>query len=77
MPRPKFTVGERVEVQCYHLREGQLVHDWLPGTVVQADARMVAVRFRVDVYTNYGWPMPARILRSAPGSPRIRRPESS
>ena len=43
MSREKFSVGERVEMLCDHLRDSQRVNDWLIGTVVQVDHRMVAV----------------------------------
>ncbi len=74
MVRPKFSVGEQVEVLCYHRRGGELVHEWLRGRVVQVDARMAAVEFDVDVYSNNGWPIEDRVLWSAHGSPRLRRP---
>ena len=75
MAREKFVAGESVEVFCYHLREGELVQDWLQGKVVQADFRMVAVQFAADVFSNNGWPIPDSILWCAHGSPHIRRPE--
>ncbi len=74
MAREKFRVGEKVEVQCYHVRDGQLVRDWLNGVVVQTDFRMVAVQMDGEVYSNNGWLIPDRILWCAHGSPNIRRP---
>jgi hypothetical protein len=74
VPRQKFRTGEQVQMLCYHRREGRVAHDWLSGTVIQTDDRMLAVRFDVDVYSNQGWPVPDRILWCAHGSPRIRRP---
>lgn len=74
MSRPKFATGERVEVFCYHEGENGVARDWLRGTVIQTDDRMVAVRFDANVYTNQGWRIAERILWCAHGSPRIRRP---
>ena len=59
---------------CYHLQDGQVVHDWLRGQVVQVDSRMAAVQFATNVYANNGWLIPDRILWSVHGSPRVRRP---
>ncbi len=74
MPREKFKVGERVEVLCDHMRDGERVNDWLPGTVVEVDRRMAAVQFSTDVFAATGWQVPDRILWCAHGSPHIRRP---
>jgi hypothetical protein len=65
-------VGEQAEVLCYHVRDGELIREWLRGAVVHTDARMAAVRFDVPVFTNQGLPVPDRTLWSAHGSPRIR-----
>jgi hypothetical protein len=73
MAREKFSVGEKVEMRCDHLRHGQRVNDWLAGVVVQADYRMVAVRFETDVFSSNGWRIPDRILWGAHGSPHLRR----
>ncbi len=73
MPREKFAIGEQVEMLCSHLRNGQRVNDWLTGTVVQADYRMVAVRFEVDVFSSNGWHIPDRTLWGAHGSRNLRR----
>jgi hypothetical protein len=73
MPREKFGVGERVEVRCDHVQNGRLVNDWLPGVVVSADYRMVAVQFDTDVFSSNGWLIPDRTLWCAHGSPNIRR----
>lgn len=73
MPRAKFVVGETVEVRCSFSQAGALVTDWLAGKVVQADNRMVAVQFELDVFTTIGGPAPDRILWCAHGSPNIRR----
>jgi hypothetical protein len=77
VPFEKFTVGESVEMLCDHIRAGQIVNDWLPGRVVAADARMVAVKFEADVYSSNGWRIPDRTLWCAHGSRNIRRPEKS
>ncbi len=76
MAREKFSVGEKVEVQCYHKREGQIVRAWLPGVVVQTDFRMAGVQMAGEVYSNNGWLIPDRILWCAHGSPNIRRPDA-
>ncbi len=68
-------VGEAVEVFCYHLVDGTLTRAWLPGTVVQVDNRMAAVRFDTDIYSNNGYFIPDHTLWVAHGSPRARRPE--
>lgn len=73
MSRDKYVVGELVEVFCYHLRDGVLTRDWLPGAVLQVDDRMAAVRFDTDVYSNNGYFIPDRTLWLAHGSPRARR----
>jgi hypothetical protein len=76
MPREKFSVGERVEMRCDHIRGGRRVNDWLAGVVVEADHRMLAVKFEAEVYSSNGWLIPDRILWCAHGSPNIRRPPS-
>ncbi|HEX9117355.1 MAG TPA: hypothetical protein VGA61_14905 [Anaerolineae bacterium] len=71
----KFRIGEPVVVLCYHRGDTGIVYDWLAGVVVEADARMIAVRFPVDVFTNQGVPVVDRTLWSAHGSPHVRRPD--
>ena len=73
MSREKFSVGEQVEMLCDHLRDGQQLHDWLIGTVVQVDYRMVAVRFETEVFSSNGWRIPDRTLWAAHGSRNLRR----
>ena len=73
MPRVKFETGEKVELRCYFVREGQIVHDWLAGEVISADARMLAVKFDADVFSNNGWRIPDRTLWCTHGSPNLRR----
>jgi hypothetical protein len=73
MPRIKFEIGEKVELRCYFVRDQQIVHDWLAGVVVRAEARMLAVEFDADVFSNNGWRIPERILWCTHGSPNLRR----
>jgi hypothetical protein len=73
MPRVKFEVGQPVEMRCYFVRDGQIVRDWLPGVVVQVEARMLAVKFDVEVFSNNGWRIPDRTLWCTHGSPNLRR----
>jgi hypothetical protein len=72
--RAKFEVGEVVEMRCLHRQGGQVVTDWLPGTVVAADYRMLGVRFETDVFANNGLPIGDRTLWCTHGSPNLRRP---
>lgn len=74
MPKEKFVAGEQAEVKCFHVRDGQVVEDWLAGRVVEADYRMAAVKFDTEVYSSNRQRMPDRILWCAHGSPNIRRP---
>ncbi len=73
MPRTRYEVGDRVEVYCYHLREGKLVRDWAPGEVISVDHRMAEIRCEPFVYTALGMPADGRVLWCAHGSPRLRR----
>ncbi len=70
--KPPFDVGDRVEVFCDHNRDGDRVRDWLEGTVVQADRKMVAVQFTQDVYLTDGWMVPDRVLWLQQNSQNIR-----
>jgi hypothetical protein len=76
MRRPKFSPGEPVEVRCHHRQGASLAYGWLAGRVVQADQRMAAIAFDVDVFAANGWPVPDRVLWCAHGSPNLRRPAS-
>jgi hypothetical protein len=67
-----FNVGDYVEVLCDHNRDDERVRDWLPGTVVQADRKMVAVQFLQDVYLTGGWMVPDRVLWLQQKSSNIR-----
>ncbi|MBN2554386.1 MAG: hypothetical protein JXA97_00480 [Anaerolineales bacterium] len=57
-----YDVGDTVDVKCDHDRDGERVHDWLQGVVVQADEKMVAVQFLEDVYLTDGWMVPDHVL---------------
>lgn len=64
-PRDEATykVGDRVEVYCDHeSKDGSRIRDWLRGTVVQLENKLVAVQFRQNVYLTDGWMVPDRIL---------------
>ena len=61
-PEADFSVGDEVEVRCDHEIDGDRVHDWLEGVVVQVDPKLVAVQFNQDVYLTGGWMVPDRIL---------------
>ncbi len=66
-------VGDLVEVKADHNDEaGNRVNDWMNGTVVQADRKMVAVQFTQDVYLTDGWMVPDRVLWLQQSSPNIR-----
>jgi len=57
-----YHVGDQVEVYCDHDRNGVRVRDWLVGTVVQVDAKMIAVQFQENVYLTDGWMVPDHVL---------------
>ncbi len=68
-----YHVGEMVEVMCDHENEaGERVREWLEGTVVQSDRKMVAVQFTQDVYLTDGWMVPDRVLWLQQNSQNIR-----
>ena len=69
-----YRVGEKVEVYCDHTLEGDRIRDWLEGTVVQVDQKMVAVQFQTDVYLTDGWMVPDRVLWFPTESSSIRKP---
>lgn len=75
-PEPEFTyeVGDIVEVYCDHDKGGERTRGWLKGIVVQVDAKMVAVQFRVNVYLTDGWMVPDHILWYPVNSTHIRLP---
>jgi hypothetical protein len=74
MPRTKFELGEVVEMRCLHEQDGQVVLDWLAGSVVASDYRMLGVRFETEVFANTGHKIPDRTLWCTHGSPNLRRP---
>ena len=39
MARVKFEVGEAVEMRCLHAQDGQVVLDWLAGSVVACSVK--------------------------------------
>jgi hypothetical protein len=58
-----YQVGDRVEVFCDHLdEEGNRIRDWLIGTVVQVDPKLIAVQFEENVYLTDGWMVPDHVL---------------
>jgi hypothetical protein len=57
-----FHVGDLVEVYCDHDRNGDRVRNWLVGTIVQVDTKMVAVQFQENVYLTDGWMVPDHVL---------------
>lgn len=74
MKKKIYEVGDPVEVYCDHDDEdGNRVRDWLPGTVVQADEKMVAVQFLEDVYLTDGWMVPDHILWLEQKSENVRK----
>ena len=61
--REAFKVGDRVEVYCDHENaSGERIRNWLKGTVVQVDPKMVAVQFQENVYLTDGWMVPDHVL---------------
>ncbi len=67
-----FQVGDHVEVYCDHDKEGDRVRDWLVGTVVQVDPKMIAVQFQQNVYLTDGWMVPDHVLWCPKDSNNIR-----
>lgn len=56
-------MGDRVEVYCDHEdKDGNRIRDWLAGTVVQVDPKMIAVQFEENVYLTDGWMVPDHVL---------------
>ena len=68
-----YKVGDQVEVHCDHDRDGDRVRDWLVGTVVQVDPKMIAVQFQDNVYLTDGWMVPDRVLWTQHTSESIRQ----
>ena len=69
-----YKVGNRVEVYCDHEKNGDRIRDWLTGTVVQVDPKMIAVQFRDNVYLTDGWMVPDHVLWCPKDSQNLRRP---
>ncbi|HSO28022.1 MAG TPA: hypothetical protein VLS48_08130 [Anaerolineales bacterium] len=69
-----YKVGDTVEVLCDHDRAGDRVRDWLEGTIVQVDPKMLAVQFQENVYLTDGWMVPDHVLWCPKESANIRRP---
>lgn len=69
-----FRVGDLVEVYCDHDLNSERVRDWLIGTIVQVDPKMIAVQFQQNVYLTDGWMVPDHVLWCPKGSSQIRKP---
>jgi hypothetical protein len=69
-----YHVGDHVEVLCDHDYDGDRVRDWLMGTVVQVDPKMIAVQFQENVYLTDGWMVPDHVLWCPKNSANIRKP---
>jgi hypothetical protein len=69
-----FRVGDLVEVFCDHELHGNRVRDWLIGTIVQVDAKLLAVQFQESVYLTDGWMVPDHVLWCPKNSTNIRKP---
>lgn len=68
----RFQVGDPVEVKCDHEVDGDRINDWLRGTVIHSDRKMVGVQFTQDVWLTDGWMVPDRILWLQQQSDNIR-----
>ena len=68
-----FQVGDQIEVFCDHDLSGDRIRDWLIGTVVQVDPKMIAVQFQDNVYLTDGWMVPDHVLWCQKGSNNIRK----
>jgi len=71
-----FRVGDRIEVYCDHELDGDRIRDWLGGTVVQVDSKLLAIQFQDNVYLTDGWMVPDHVLWCPKDSTNIRRPLS-
>lgn len=68
-----YKVGDLVEVYCDHdNKEGERTRDWLVGTVVQVDYKMIAVQFQENVYLTDGWMVPDHVLWCPKDSANVR-----
>ena len=70
--KEQYEVGDLVEVFCDHDRDSERIRDWLEGTVVQVDPKMIAVQFRESVYLTDGWMVPDHVLWCPKTSSQIR-----
>lgn len=70
--KEQYEVGDYVEVFCDHERNSERVRDWLVGTVVQVDPKMIAVQFKESVYLTDGWMVPDHVLWCPKNSSQIR-----
>ena len=71
-----YQVGDRVEVLCDHLdEEDNRIRDWLIGTVVQVDPKLIAVQFEENVYLTDGWMVPDHVLWCPKISSNVRIPQ--
>jgi hypothetical protein len=68
----QYHVGDLVEVYCDHDVNNERVRDWLGGTVVQVDPKMIAVQFKDSVYLTDGWMVPDHVLWCPKNSAQIR-----
>ena len=74
-PDDAYNVGDRVEVFCDHEDDdGERIRDWLVGTIVQVDPKMIAVQFRENVYLTDGWMVPDHVLWCPKEATNVRRP---
>ncbi len=69
-----YRVGDRVDVLCDHELNGDRVRDWLEGTIVQVDPKLIAVQFQENVYLTDGWMVPDHVLWCPKNSVNIRKP---
>ncbi len=69
-----YKVGDKVEVYCDHEKDDERIRDWLIGTVVQVDPKMVAVQFKENVYLTDGWMVPDHVLWYPIDSLKMRQP---
>jgi hypothetical protein len=69
-----YSVGDLIEVFCDHDLDGDRVRDWLVGTVVQVDPKLLAIQFQDNVYLTDGWMVPDHVLWYPKTSQNIRHP---
>ena len=67
-----YKVGDRIEIYCDHDRSGERIRDWLEGTVVQVDLKMIAIQFQENVYLTDGWMVPDHVLWCQKDSNNVR-----